>query len=105
MNTTLPLDRQELIDRIATGEQFEFYFFWGHTPPKDGSVNKSCLSQWFNAGFNIDGVPCKTAEHWMMAEKARLFSDQIITAPTPKKAKSLGRKLPLLTRTEMNSVA
>ncbi len=91
MNTALPLDRQETIDQITAGEQFEFYFFWGHTPPKDGTVNKSCLSQWFEAGFDIDGVTYKTAEHWMMAEKARLFGDnemleQIIAAPTPKEA-------------------
>ncbi len=40
----------------------------------------------------------KTAEHWMMAEKARLFEDSaavdaILAAPDPKAAKALGRNV------------
>lgn len=95
---SFPTNRKELIDRFVTGEDFDFLFFWGHTPPNDESVNRSCLSQWFDAGFEIDGVKYKTAEHWMMAEKARAFGDdemleQIIAAPSPKEAKALGRNV------------
>lgn len=94
----LPLTREELISRSNAGESFEYFFFWGHTPPKDGGTSKSCLSQWFPAPFNVDGVTYTTAEHWMMAEKARLFGDtemlaEIIEAPDPHEAKKLGRKV------------
>jgi ribA/ribD-fused uncharacterized protein len=94
----LPVTREELISRSNAGESFEYFFFWGHTPPKDGGTSKSCLSQWFPAQFTVDGVTYKTAEHWMMAEKARLFGDtemltEIIAAPGPQEAKALGRKV------------
>jgi ribA/ribD-fused uncharacterized protein len=94
----LPLTRPELVAKIDAGEAFGFFFFWGHTPPADGSVNKSCLSQWFPVSFCVDGVTYKTAEHWMMAEKARLFDDaemleQIIASETPNEAKVCGRKV------------
>ncbi len=73
-------------------------FFWGHRPNRDGSIGKSCLSQWYNAGFEIDGQHYKTAEHYMMAEKARLFGSEaiissIIAASHPSEAKKLGRKV------------
>lgn len=46
----------------------------------------------------IDGVLYPTAEHWMMASKARMFGDtealeQIPVAPDPKSAKALGRQV------------
>ena len=93
----LPLKRDELRQRWEAGERFEFYFFYGHKPPATG-VNASCLSQWFDAGFTIDDIYYPTAEHWMMAEKARLFDDphhleQIIAAPDPRTAKAIGRKV------------
>jgi ribA/ribD-fused uncharacterized protein len=96
--TSLPLNRADLIARTNAGEFFEYFFFWGHTPPKDGGTSKSCLSQWFPAPFSVDGVTYKTAEHWMMAEKARLFGDmemlaEIIDAPDPHEAKKFGRKV------------
>lgn len=76
--------------------QLEFLLFWGHQPNEDGSLSKSCFSQWWIAPFEVDGIACKTAEHWMMAEKARLFNDedsrqQIITSDTPAEAKKKGR--------------
>ncbi|MDA1229875.1 MAG: NADAR family protein [Planctomycetota bacterium] len=95
--SSLPLNRAELISRTVAGESFQ-YFFWGHTPPKDGGTSKSCLSQWFPAPFRVEGITYKTAEHWMMGEKARLFGDadmlrQIIESESPKDAKALGRKV------------
>ena len=92
------LDLEELRRRCARGDRFEYLYFWGHRPPKTGSVNKSCLSQWYSSSFVVDGVFYPTAEHWMMAEKARLFGDelalvQILDAPDPKSVKALGREV------------
>jgi ribA/ribD-fused uncharacterized protein len=52
------------------------------------------FSQWFELG----GIHYPTAEHWMMAGKARLFEDEeilqeILMAPDPKSVKALGRKV------------
>lgn len=92
------LDLEQLRRRCSNGEQFRYLFFWGHQPSKDGKITASCLSQWFAASFKIDKVPYATAEHWMMASKARLFGDeetlqQILSAEDPKTAKSLGRQV------------
>ena len=88
--------RPTLISHLAAGNAVDFVVFWGHTPKDPAKVDKSCLSQWFVASFVLDGITYKTAEHFMMAEKARLFRDEkalaaIIEAPTPSDAKRLGR--------------
>ena len=91
--------RNLTIEAFKTGKDIDFLFFWGHQPSKDGSITKSCFSQWWIAPFKYEGIEYQTAEHFMMAGKARLFGDeemhqQIIAAgTTPKKAKSLGRKV------------
>ena len=92
------LDLEQLRRRCSDGEQFRYLFFWGHQPSRDGTITASCLSQWFAVSFTIDNVYYATAEHWMMASKARLFGDdvtlqQILSAADPKTAKSLGRKV------------
>lgn len=76
----------------------DMLLFWGHRPRPDGIVTATCLSQWYAAPFTVDGVRYATAEHFMMAGKARLFGDaemlaEILAAPDPGKAKSLGRKV------------
>jgi len=81
-----------------TGKPVKYLFFWGHQPSKDGSIIKSCFSQWWEDNFEIDGVEYKTAEHFMMAEKARLFDDdeirqEIINCQSSAAAKKLGRKV------------
>ena len=91
------MDRAQLCQRVDAGESFKYVFFWGHTPPDEG-VNASCFSQWFEAGFELDGVRYKTAEHYMMAGKARLFDDpgklaEIIDSDHPGEAKKLGRQV------------
>lgn len=93
-----PLSRDELIGAIAAGESFKYLFFWGHHPQRDGSMGPGCLSQWWPAAFMIDGVRYPTAEHWMMAAKARLFGDddtlqKILAAGSPGAAKALGRSV------------
>jgi ribA/ribD-fused uncharacterized protein len=90
--------RQELLNAIAAGAKPTYRCFWGHTPPKDGSINNSCLSQWYPCAFQIENIVYQTAEHWMMAEKARLFGDsatleKILVAETPHNAKALGREV------------
>lgn len=86
-------------EAFDTGKQdLKYVFFWGHTPSKDGSVTKSCFSQWWELDVTIDGQVYKTAEHWMMAEKARLFNDPVILEKIfktshPNQAKKLGRKV------------
>ena len=87
-----------LRQRCSNGERFDCLFFWGHQPSKSGKATKSCFSQWFAAPFAIDSTLYPTAEHWMMASKARLFDDakalaEILEAPDPKTAKVLGRKV------------
>ncbi len=85
----------ELKNRFRRGERFHFTYFWGHGAGDEGHVTASCLSQWFPAAFVVEGVRYHTAEHWMMAEKARLFGDtelleQILVAASPGAAKKLG---------------
>jgi ribA/ribD-fused uncharacterized protein len=85
-----------LKETYTRGEPLSFLFFWGHTPAKDGSVTKSCFSQWWLASFELDGKLYPTAEHWMMAGKAKLFKDnkieqKILDAKTPAEVKKLGR--------------
>lgn len=87
---------QWLEDQIEKGLSPKYIFFWGHRPLKDGSIGKSCFSQWFERGFTWKGIHYLTAEHWMMAEKARLFKDQeilerILETKTAPEAKKLGR--------------
>jgi ribA/ribD-fused uncharacterized protein len=84
------------IDTIAP--ESKFLFFWGHQPNKDGSISKTCFSQWWLSSFKVDKRTYKTAEHWMMAKKAELFQDQeilekILEADSPAEAKKLGREV------------
>lgn len=94
MQPALSLD--ELKRQIHVGVRFTHLYFWSHEGQADREVGKNCLSQWYPARFRVDSVPYPSAEHYMMAEKARLFGDleirqQILQAPTPRDAKALGR--------------
>lgn len=91
-------DLDWLIKQHQSKEKIKYIAFWGHQPSKDGTLTKTCFSQWWIAPFIVDDVEYKTAEHWMMAEKARLFNDtkiieKIISAKTPAEAKKLGRQV------------
>jgi ribA/ribD-fused uncharacterized protein len=93
-----PRSNEDLLAYIAQGHEVDCLFFWGHQVPKDGSVGKSCFSQWYEAPFTIEGDTYRTAEHFMMAGKARLFDDaatreRILAARTPGEAKKLGRQI------------
>lgn len=85
-----------LIERYERKEKLKFLFFWGHQPKKDGSIGDNCLSQWWHAPFEVEGMKYNTAEHWMMVKKALLFEDResaerILRCASPAEAKRLGR--------------
>ena len=94
MNYTL----EWLIEESERDERIKYLFFWGHQKSKDGSLTASCFSQWWESPFSVDETIYKTAEHWMMAQKALLFKDneifdKIITSKSPGEAKELGRQV------------
>ncbi|WP_030169774.1 NADAR family protein [Spirillospora albida] len=87
------MDVAELIRLQDAGTPIKFLFFWGHRKPGPGY-----LSQWYPSPFTVDGVTYATAEHYMMAGKARLFGDgetaeKIIAASHPNEVKALGRRV------------
>ncbi|TLS41633.1 NADAR family protein [Streptomyces montanus] len=85
-----------LTSEVRAGGRVKYLHFWGHRPRPDGRVGASCLSQWWPSPFTVDGVEYGTAEHWMMAAKARLFQDaeaerRVLAAEHPAEAKKAGR--------------
>ncbi|MET9294514.1 NADAR family protein [Streptomyces sp. NPDC003077] len=91
-----PRSVAELIAATAAGQKYKYVYFWGHRPRRDGTLGPSCFSQWWPSPFTVGGVRYATAEHWMMACKARLFQDaeaerKVLAAGHPKQAKDAGR--------------
>ncbi|QDW23886.1 NADAR family protein [Pedobacter sp. KBS0701] len=79
-------------------KEVDFLLFWGHQRSKDGSIIKTCMSQWWSSPFVENDITYQTAEHYMMAQKALLFSDQeifekILTKNSPNDVKDLGRQI------------
>ncbi len=88
----------ELVRLLRAGATARYHFFWGHKPKNPDRVDKSCLSNWFPAAFEVEDVRYPTTEHYMMAGKAELFDDpemlaEILAAGSPMAAKKLGRKV------------
>ncbi|PIQ24534.1 DUF1768 domain-containing protein [bacterium (Candidatus Blackallbacteria) CG17_big_fil_post_rev_8_21_14_2_50_48_46] len=88
----------ELLKFCRSGKSPDLLFFWGHTPKHATQVDKSCLSNWYPAGFESQGHLYPTSEHFLMAQKAWIFGDlacfdQIRHAPDPASAKKLGRQV------------
>ncbi|MFT3775277.1 MAG: NADAR family protein [Minicystis sp.] len=91
-----PHDLATLQALVRDGLQPKFIFFWGHTGKDPAQPGQECMSQWYPAPFTIDGVRYATAEHYMMAEKARLFGDEeaaqrVLAASHPSEVKNAGR--------------
>jgi ribA/ribD-fused uncharacterized protein len=91
-----PTDLEDLQRRFNAGERLKYLYFWGHQPRADGTLGPSCLSQWWPADFEVDGVRFRSAEHYMMWRKATLFGDtataaRVLEAGHPNRAKALGR--------------
>ncbi len=87
-----------LVDAERAGRGLGYLFFWSHRPGPGGGVGPQVLSQWFEHPFEVEGVTYPTAEHYMMAEKARLFDDDetlelVLGADGPAAAKELGRQV------------
>lgn len=88
--------RESLVRAVRAGAGIKYLHFWGHRPRPDGRIGASCLSQWWPSPFVVDEVAYATAEHWMMAAKARLFADpeaqeRVLAAASPAQAKKEGR--------------
>ena len=75
-----PLSVAALIHKMESGWIPDFLFFWGHKAKATNVVGKHVFSQWWPAAFKLAGGRYPTAEHYMMAEKARLFGDDDMLA-------------------------
>lgn len=90
------LKQQEIfIESIKDGD--EFIFFWGHRA-NNNQITKTCFSQWWPCSFKYEEIEYNSTEQWMMAEKARVFSDnecleKILKSNDPKVIKELGRQI------------
>ncbi|MBO0360384.1 NADAR family protein [Hymenobacter sp. BT186] len=98
----------DLLQHLNASQPVKYLFFWGHTRPPGAAVGKECFSQWYPAPFIIDNDTYATAEHYMMAEKARLFGDEatrtaILQATHPDQAKKLGRRVQHFDETRWNA--
>ncbi|MDE9519380.1 NADAR family protein [Xenorhabdus bovienii] len=92
------MDMRTLCERYQSGKKLKYLFFWGHKNNHTDYITKSCLSQWYPVPFIVNNVSYSSAEHYMMAEKARLFNDfatreKIINAKNPGAAKAYGREV------------
>ncbi|MEO3784228.1 NADAR family protein [Actinocorallia sp. B10E7] len=93
-----PRSVEDLLRLRSDGAVPKYLFFWGHRPTGSG---KHVLSQWFERDFEDPahgGRVYRSAEHYMMAAKARLFGDTereelILAAGHPGEAKRLGREI------------
>lgn len=86
----------DLLERERDGRLPDLLLFWGHTPARGQELGPWVFSQWWPAPFTVDGTTYATAEHWMMAGKARLFGDEaalarVLADPSPRAAKAHGR--------------
>ncbi|MFE1592302.1 NADAR family protein [Nocardia sp. NPDC058705] len=89
---------EQLREAIAQGATPKYLAFWGHSPRRDAALGSSCLSQWWPATFEVDGVEFASAEHYMMWRKALLFDDaataaKVLEVGHPSQAKKLGRQI------------
>lgn len=94
----LVFSKESLIQAIQEGFKPKYLFFWGHQAKNNQVIAKECLSQWYPSSFSIQDITYATAEHYMMAQKARLFQDEmvfqkILTVKHPAEAKKLGREI------------
>ena len=90
--------RQWLQQEFSAGRKRELCLFWGHQPAEDGSITKSCLSQWWMEDFWSIADTYLCMEQYMMAGKAQLFGDEeirkeVLACSDPRQIKALGRKV------------
>ena len=97
IDKTMKYNVETIKQIISNDPDVKFVYFWGEKPGKNG-VTESCLSQWYDVAFEVEGVVYHTAEQYMMAQKALLFNDEevfgeIMAATSPRDYKKLGRKI------------
>ncbi len=85
-------------EQFDAQQKLKYIFFWGHRPNPDGSIGKTCMSQWWESNFIVNEKSFASAEHWMMYQKALLFNDfeiaeLILSVPSAAEAKKLGRQV------------
>ena len=95
---SLPTELETLRRCVDQGQVFRYRYFWGHRARADGRLSDAVFSQWWSCRFELDGRVYRTAEQFMMAEKARLFGDdearsRILGEADPSRCKALGRKV------------
>ncbi|MFD9466528.1 NADAR family protein [Streptomyces sp. NPDC060027] len=83
---------------VASAGSRDFVMFWKPLPEFNGGIGAGCLSQWWPSPFTVDGIEYVTAEHWMMAGKARLFGDEhahaeVLATRDPRAAMKAGRRV------------
>lgn len=89
--------REELERLENEGQHFNYLLFYGHQ--KEGDlITKSCLSNWWEQPFVVDGITYPHNEQFIMAEKARLFGDdqklkQILATANQGACKRFGRQV------------
>ncbi|KAF2145160.1 uncharacterized protein K452DRAFT_244855 [Aplosporella prunicola CBS 121167] len=76
----------------AAGDASPIYFWREYDEPY------GFLSQWYDCAFEHAGVTYRSAEMWMMVQKAQLFGDEeiaqaMLQAVSPEEHKELGRKV------------
>jgi len=91
-------DIQKLTKDFRSGKKLKYLFFWGNRKSHTTGIDQSCLSQWYSINFKINGIKYYSAEHYMMAEKAKLFKDdmnyeKILSSKSPGQAKQYGREV------------
>lgn len=90
-----PRSVEDLLRLQEEQAPLKYLFFWAHREHPSG---RHVLSQWFERDFEDGGKVYRSAEHYMMAGKARLFGDAeteelVLAAGHPGEAKKLGRRV------------
>jgi ribA/ribD-fused uncharacterized protein len=88
----------ELRRRVRAGWRPGYVLFLQPFATESTTPGSECLSQWYPAEMEIDGLRFPTAEHYMMWRKARLFGDEsiahsVLADESPDVAKQLGRRV------------
>ena len=85
---------------MSSDTTYPYVLFWELDVTPSSPISLSCFSQWFDRPFSEPETPSivyKTAEHYMMYQKALLFDSEaaqpILDAPTPEEAKKRGRAI------------
>lgn len=90
--------REDLVRALSNGMRYDYLLFWGPFPKRVGQIDESVLCQWYPASFTDGEFQYKTAEHFMMSQKAKMFNDdeafqKILNAEQPNEAKMIGREV------------